>query len=185
MKRKRVTRDDWKRVTCRKMYVVHRLDSKWARSFCSITMLEVTNPLYVEGEGEPDVCIVDKEYTWIQHVFPNTPYTITTMVNKQDEAVQWYIDVCKQVGWDEQQIPWYDDLYLDVVIYPGFTQPFLLDEDELDEALALGKITQEEHAFAWQVTRDLMDGFANGTLEPLLQRCYLDYVNWKQGKPLE
>jgi predicted RNA-binding protein associated with RNAse of E/G family len=57
---------------------------------------------------------------------------------------------CRGHGFDaETGFPWYDDLYLDVVVLADGSF-HLLDEDELDEALQEGKITQDEYDIAWQ-----------------------------------
>ncbi|SDY89168.1 DUF402 domain-containing protein [Thermoactinomyces sp. DSM 45892] len=180
MKRKQVTMDEWERIECKKTEIVHRLDSTWARSFCIMQILEVREPLVIEEDGE-EICLIDKGYTRIQHVFPSTPYAISTFIDRENKVVEWYIDICKQVGWDRQQIPWYDDLFLDVVIYPSLSKLVVLDEEELEEARLTRKISQEEYEFAWRVLKDLMNQYYEGSLSPLLNRCYQDFLEWQNG----
>jgi predicted RNA-binding protein associated with RNAse of E/G family len=49
----------------------------------------------------------------------------------------------------------YDDLYLDVWQVPGH-QPELLDEDELEEAVAAGYVTKGDAAEARRVAKQVM-----------------------------
>ena len=50
---------------------------------------------------------------------------------------------------NERDVPWYDDLYLDIVISPS-GQTLLLDVVELDAALRQGEITATLYDFAWR-----------------------------------
>ena len=50
-------------------------------------------------------------------------------------------------GTDADGVPWFDDLYLDLVVKPdGFIHED--DRDELDEALRAGDITPAQHRMA-------------------------------------
>ena len=69
------------------------------------------------------------------------------MFDDKGQVVQWYIDICKTQGLTDQQVPWFDDLYLDVVVLPS-GEVFLLDEDELEEAFGDGAVTSKDAALA-------------------------------------
>jgi predicted RNA-binding protein associated with RNAse of E/G family len=73
----------------------------------------------------------------------------------QGELVQWYIDIVGGMGIDERGIPWYYDLYLDIVISPE-GETLLLDVDELDEALQRKEVNQDEYNFAWREADTLL-----------------------------
>ncbi len=81
---------------------------------------------------------------------------MTTMFDDQGQVVQWYIDICKIQGLTDQQVPWFDDLFLDIVVLPT-GEKLLLDEDELEEALEEGEITPRDSAMARKTAARLMD----------------------------
>jgi predicted RNA-binding protein associated with RNAse of E/G family len=57
---------------------------------------------------------------------------------------------------DERGVPWYEDLYLDIVVSPS-GETLLLDVDELDEALRRQEITRGQYDFAWRQASSLLD----------------------------
>ena len=98
---------------------------------------------------EEDRCILDNNHLWIEIYPSNKNYCITVMCDENDKVVEWYFDVCKQNG-IEDNVPFEDDLFLDVVIVPD-GRYHLLDEDELKEALNNNDITKEEYNLAYSV----------------------------------
>ena len=147
MKRKRSDRSHWSRVT-RRRFVIERLDSEEFTGYVTLFCIDdVREPLWVPL-GMSRICVADAGYLWLQHYPANSRYTITTMFDAAGQVVQWYVDVCKQHGIDENGIPWYDDLYLDIALLPS-GEIALLDADELDRALQQGLISQEDHDLAW------------------------------------
>jgi predicted RNA-binding protein associated with RNAse of E/G family len=101
------------------------------------------------------VRIVDRGYDWLQHFPDGAHYVLLAAFDQNGELVQWYIDICGQVGLDERGIPCYQDLYLDIVISPA-GETLLLDVDELDEALRQGEVTAAEYNFAWREASTLL-----------------------------
>ena len=63
-------------------------------------------------------------------------------------------------------MPWFDDLYLDIVVSPARTVR-LLDDDELEDAVRQGFVSPAEYALAWREARRLLTAIEQGTL-PLL-----------------
>jgi uncharacterized protein len=77
------------------------------------------------------------------------------MFNDKNEVVQWYIDICREIGFTEKGIPWYDDLYLDIIISSDY-HISLIDEDDLALALKQNIIKQEDFDFAYQEAEKLL-----------------------------
>jgi uncharacterized protein len=91
---------------------------------------EVRSPAVPKWTGRP-ICIADNGYSWLQHFTPDEPHhVVTTMFNEHGEIVQWYIDICRSHWLDERGVPWFDDLYLDIVRLPD-GQLFLVDGERL------------------------------------------------------
>lgn len=86
-------------------------------------------------------------------------WSVTTMFDDRDNIIQWYFDITKQNSIDENGQPFYDDLYLDIVVFPS-GEVVLFDEDELKEALESGDITQSDFNLAYSEVNKIMDGMA-------------------------
>lgn len=155
MKKKSAARLDWPRVLARR-FVVQRIDSDTYHGYVTLLRLdEVSEALYVPF-GQERVCIVDRGYDWVQHFPDYAPYVVLAAFDEHGELVQWYIDIVESTGVDERGVPWYNDLYLDVVVSP-LGETLLLDVDELDEALRLGEVTRGQYDFAWRQVSALLD----------------------------
>ncbi|UQZ76999.1 hypothetical protein C2I17_21980 [Niallia circulans] len=79
------------------------------------------------------------------------------MFNAEGDIVQWYIDICLEIG-IEKNVPWMDDLFLDIVMLPS-NEIYLLDKDELENAYKENSITKHQYNLAWKE--------ANGIIEQL------------------
>ncbi|WP_409296719.1 DUF402 domain-containing protein [Peribacillus sp. SCS-26] len=166
MKRKKADRTDWQRLLLNSYECGSSSDYKgmWTR----IDMHKIREPLHVTYDGITQ-CIVQEGFSWIQLFPEGEQYTITAVVNTEGQIIQWYIDVCWQHGVCENGIPWYDDLYLDLVILPT-GEYYILDEDELQEALELRRITQEQFDSAYKTLSKLITMHENDSF-PLLETC--------------
>lgn len=103
-------------------------------------------PSCKEYDGK-ELCIAGNQYTWIQYFIDEKNFAITAMLDDQKELVQYYIDVAKDYEIDERGLPYFDDLYLDVVLLPN-GKIYVLDEDELEDAYKSGDVTKEEYELA-------------------------------------
>ncbi len=74
-------------------------------------------------------------------------YCITAMMNSDNDIVVWYIDMIASQGLDTDGILYFDDLYLDLVVYPN-GEIMVDDLDELEEALRQSDITQAQFDLA-------------------------------------
>lgn len=106
----------------------------------------MTEPLWV-SYGDKRVCIVDKGYMWLQQFPLDKHHSVTTMFDENGNIVQWYIDVCYKNS-VEDNIPWMDDLYLDLVLLPS-GEVIVKDTDELEQALEKGMIDKTLFDLAW------------------------------------
>ncbi|MBO1511112.1 DUF402 domain-containing protein [Metabacillus bambusae] len=154
LKRKYGDRPDWKRVI-KKEYRQLFLDTEGFKGYISLIKINsVLEPLYVQY-GEKRFCIVDDNYIWLQHFPSEQRYSVTTMFNPKGEVVQWYIDICKQNG-IENNVPWMDDLFLDIVVLPT-GDVIQKDTDELEDALNQGIIDEALYNIAWIENNNLKE----------------------------
>jgi predicted RNA-binding protein associated with RNAse of E/G family len=137
------------------LWMAHERKGLYFQGWVSeLNIHSVREPLQISYEDR-SICIVDKGYTWIQYFPKGESYVVTVMLNDKKEIVQWYIDICHSHGVTENGVPWYKDLYLDIIIFPDGKWT-LVDEDELDGALRTGAINQRDYEYAWHVTHNLL-----------------------------
>jgi uncharacterized protein len=179
MEHKRADRPDWKRVTERNFEVVHKEDGCFKGKVTVIHLKKVSEPLVVQYKNN-EVCIADTGYTWLQHFPEGKKYTITTVLDQNGDTVQFYIDMCKEHGVDEEGIPWFLDLDLDIVILPN-KEIFVLDDNELMEAFDKGDISKEEMKLAHKTAEEIISQYKNGDFEDL-QICEKHSTDWLREK---
>lgn len=76
--------------------------------------------------------------------------------NEKKEKLLYYFDITSKNGLDEEtKIPFYDDLYLDVILKDN--KITILDEDELIEALNKKVISKEEFDLAIKTKDSLIN----------------------------
>jgi uncharacterized protein len=148
MKRKYGNHATWKRII-EKEYAQTYIDSIIFTGHVTLLHIkEVVEPRFVRYR-EKEICIAAKGYLWLQHFPIDEHFSVSTVFNPKGEIVQWYIDICFEIGVNNG-VPWMDDLYLDIVILPE-GDVIHLDKDELEEALLSGEITKEQYKLAWNV----------------------------------
>ncbi|HVU65863.1 MAG TPA: DUF402 domain-containing protein [Ktedonobacteraceae bacterium] len=155
MKIKSSERADWSRVRTRH-FIAQRIDSPAYHGYVTLLRMdEVNEPLCVNF-GQERVCIADSGYDWVQHFPDGAPYVLLAAFDEGGNLVQWYIDIVARTGVDERGVPWYEDLYLDIVVSPA-GETLLLDVAELDDALRQGEVTPAHYDFAWRQVSILLD----------------------------
>ena len=147
MKRKYGDGSSWKRLL-EKDYTVKQIEEGMLGI---LEIKKVREPSCKEYDGK-ELCIAGNQYTWIQYFIDEKNFAITAMLDDQKELVQYYIDVAKDYEIDERGLPYFDDLYLDVVLLPN-GKIYVLDEDELEDAYKSGDVTKEEYELAWYTTK--------------------------------
>ena len=72
---------------------------------------------------------------------------LTAIYDENNSIIEWYFDIARKIGKDNE-LPYEDDLYLDVVVTPN-GEAMLLDEDELKEAYNKREMTIKEFKNAY------------------------------------
>ncbi|MGG5736514.1 MULTISPECIES: DUF402 domain-containing protein [Bacillus cereus group] len=147
MKRKYGDGSSWKRLI-EKDYRVKQVEEGMLGI---LDIKKVREPSYKEYNSK-ELCIAGDGYTWIQYFINGKNFAITAMLDDQKKLVQYYIDVTKEFKVDDRGLPYFDDLYLDVVLLPN-GKMYVLDEDELENAYKSGDVTKEEYELAWYTTK--------------------------------
>lgn len=148
MKRKRADRQPWPRILSHR-YAVQRVDSPDFSGYVSHFWMDaVRAPLFVPCAGQI-ICIADSGHLWLQLFPDDSRHTLTAMLDADRALVQWYVDICQGHGLGDDGVPWFDDLYLDVISLPT-GEVEIIDAEELDEALTHNLVTADDYALAWR-----------------------------------
>lgn len=104
-----------------------------------------------------DVVVCDNGYKWLTILPKNEFYCITVMMDEHYSIKVCYIDIIDEQGIDEDGVPYFYDIYLDLVVYPD-GKVIVDDMDELDQALRERDITQEQYNKALENAQKLQSG---------------------------
>ena len=146
MKRKRLTYDSWTCIT-RRDFACRRVSVPGFTGRAGLLRIHaVTKSQYWHVAGK-SLVIADAGMAWLSLLPEEGHYCIVAMLDRRGRLVLWYIDMIDGQGTDADGVPWFDDLYLDLLVKPdGFIHED--DRDELDEALCAGDITLAQHRMA-------------------------------------
>lgn len=175
MKRTFADRPSWTRVIEKRFRLTY-IEEKEFEGYLSIIYIDkVREPLVIKTAGK-NIYLANDGFIWMQHFPKDCNYALTTMFNEKHEVVQWYFDICNGNKINSLGIPYYDDLYLDVVLLPN-GEILLLDEDELEQALKDNEITKEQYELAYFETQNIINNIKNNKeVLPLNGERYLKHM---------
>ena len=156
MKRSKLSYDEWKCIEIKKLKG-KQVNTDFFKGYVGILEIEkVTEKQIWRFNGE-DIIVCDNGLKWLSILPQNDFYCITAMMNENDDIILWYIDMIAEQGIGADSIPYFDDLYLDLVVYP--TGMIKVDDmDELEEALVRKDITEEQVNLAINTSNKLKNG---------------------------
>lgn len=121
---------------------------------------KVTEPFILEVCGK-STTYLDNGYYVVEATPRNEYYNARVFLDEKKNIIEYYFDISKGNGLKDK-VPYYDDLYLDVIYSPERDHYVRYDDmDELEEALEEEKITKEEYDRALEVgdklTKEIKD----------------------------
>jgi uncharacterized protein len=156
---------DWKRVTQR-AYAQEYVETEEFSGYITLLRIDkVAQPLFAQY-GTKKVCIADDGYMWLFHYPNDSLHAVTTMFDAAGRIVQWYIDICQGYEVDERGVPFFHDLYLDLIVLSS-GEVIQKDSDELEEALRDGVIDTATYQQAWEEARRILKCIQEGTFRLL------------------
>lgn len=171
MKRKSLSYAAWTCILSRELHI-WQVTEPFRGHVTLLRIQEVTEPQVWQWQGEA-LTVCDKGMAWLCMLPEQGGLCITAQLNEDGTVALWYVDMIAGQGVDDQGVPWFDDLYLDLIVNPDGAM-FVDDRDELDEALRAGEITQAQHRQALHVCAMLQKGLEGGVapLQTLTEQCY-------------
>ncbi len=102
-----------------------------------------------------DIFYVDKNFYLVEFTPINENYNIRFYYNDKKEFIDYYIDITLENG-VKYKMPYYIDLYLDILHDYETNKPHFVDEDELKEALDNKIISNKDYKLAYKVGNKLL-----------------------------
>jgi len=172
LKRSRLSYDEWKCIKSKKLKG-KQVRTDFFKGYIGLLKIEKVSERQIWKFNGEDITVCDKNLKWLSILPQNDFYCITAMMNADNEILLWYIDMIAAQGIDTDGIPYFDDLYLDLVVYPDGT---IIDDDmdELVEALIAKDITQEQFNLAISTSNKLKTGLL-GDVDTFIEytlKCY-------------
>ena len=155
IKRKIADLSDWNRkmrVTYLQMQVA---EDNYNGYVTRVQFDDVEEPIWYQPEEiSKSYLLVDDGYVWLQY-FPNgANYAVTTVIDPDGMLVHHYVDIHTGSGMTPEGVPYFDDLFLDLVVLPS-GKSYVLDAEELEEAKELAVITAEQYDLAYRTLHHL------------------------------
>jgi len=156
MVRKTMRREDWRRIL-KRAYSFDDFQSETCSGAVGLLRTDRVSEPFCRTMFGRNFTLVDDGYYWLQVAPKGEQWWLTVMFDDRLELLQYYFDITSENNVCGNGDSYFFDLYLDVVHIPG-EGSVLLDEDELDEALAEGAIDAQLHAMAHREAKRILEG---------------------------
>ena len=113
--------------------------------------LNMSGPFHIH-----DKTLLDNGYYLVEITPINENYNIRHYVSSDFKYLDYYIDITLENGL-YGKVPYYVDLYLDIVNDSETKQPKFVDEDELLDALKKGDISKKDYNFAYKIGNKVLN----------------------------
>lgn len=130
---------------------------------------------------------IDKNYKMLEYTPVDEKYNVRVFVNDKNEIFEYYIDITNGMELRDG-VPYYNDLYLDVIYYNNKEimkkvsetkeELRLVDKEELEDALNQKLITKQQYDEAYNIANKIMGEIRSGT-NIFVNRGLTDYLNIK------
>lgn len=127
------------------------------KGYLGLLNINTVSEQQIWKDNDNDVVVCDNGYHWLSILPSNELYCITVMMDNNYYFKVCYIDMIDSQGYDEDGVPYFYDLYLDLIVYPDGN--IIVDDlDELQQALKVGDITEMQYNKAITTAQKLQKG---------------------------
>lgn len=172
MKKSRLSYDEWKCIISKDIFG-KKVNSELLNGYIGLIEIKEVSEAQVWKFNDEDIVVCDKGRKWLSILPQDDWYCITAMMDKKENILLWYIDMIAKQGIDADGVPYFDDLYLDLVVYPDGT--IVVDDmDELEDALSSKDITPEQYNLAIEISNRLQQGMLSNisSFIEYTKKCY-------------
>ena len=121
---------------------------------------EMDGTFSLKNEDGKEVNYIDKNYYVVELTPLEEKYNIRYYFDKKKKFIDYYIDITLENG-VKYKMPYYVDLYLDIIHYPKSDSVKFTDEDELESALKEKKISKKDYDMAYRIGKKLIKEIEN------------------------
>ena len=150
IKHVRLTFDEWNKTVPKKE--VHLFENEEMYG-AFINIIEVKKP-QVWFCFDKMINVADNGYKWLVVLPKEDDYAITMYLDRNDVPLLWYIDLIDGIGVDEDGVPFYNDMFLDLLVSDS-GQVVEDDRDELEKAYSDGIINSKQYQKVISVSEQL------------------------------
>ncbi len=152
----RLMYDEWKCIISKER-IGKQVDTPTIKGYLGLLTINAVSEKQIWKYNNKDVVVCDNGYHWLTILPSNEFYCITVMMDDAYEMKVCYIDMIDTQGYDDDNVPYFWDLYLDLVFYPN-GDIIVDDMDELQEALKNGEINELQYNRALETSQKLQNG---------------------------
>ena len=165
LEKKYISKENWKRVI-EKEEIYRLFRYREIEGEASLLKIKkVKEPLCKNCDGL-NVKLADNGYYWLQLAISDKNYWITAMYDNNKNLIQYYIDITKENVIEKNGKSYFYDMFLDIVQLSDGSI-FLLDEDELLEALNNKVIDKSDYALACNESGKIKKQLEKNNFEPI------------------
>lgn len=159
----RLTYDEWKCIIS-KNRIGRQVDTPVIKGYLGLLTIVSVSERQIWKYNNKDVVVCDNGYHWLTIMPRDEFYCITVMMDENNKFKVCYIDMIDTQGYDDDNVPYFYDLYLDLVVYPN-GDIIVDDKDELEEALKNGEITKLQYDRALTTSQKLQEGLLSNMIK--------------------
>lgn len=175
MKRKKLSNHVWECVRSCKISE-KQVETESFTGYLRLVEFEEVSERQIWPYKGTELVVCDKGQKWLSILPRDDWYCITVMMGEDGEVIEWYIDMIAGQAMDEKGTVYYDDLYLDLILF--YDGNLVVDDmDELEEALATGDITREQFQLALDTSKRLKEGLLKDmeTIRAYTKKCLNEF----------
>ena len=150
IKRVRLTFDEWNKTVPKKEVNLFETEEIYG---AFINIIEVKKP-QVWFCFDKKITVADNGYKWLVVLPKKDNYAITMYMDRNDVPLLWYIDLIDGIGVDADGIPFYNDMFLDLIVSDD-GQVVEDDRDEFEKAYFDGIINNKQYQKVISVSEQL------------------------------
>ncbi len=154
MKRKYIEGYKWDWVSSYSSQVTY-IEDNYSGYLSFVEVHEVFEKIKVDYANSEKI-LFDSGYFCLVFLPDNQNWCASAVYNSEGEIIEWYFDITSHNSIDSEGRPYFDDLYLDVVVSPNF-EITLLDEHELEAAYKNAEITASEYQLAYKTRTQILN----------------------------
>ena len=150
IKRVKLTFDEWNKTVPKKEVNLFETEEVYG---AFINIIEVKKP-QVWFCFDKKITVADNGYKWLVVLPKKDNYAITMYMDRNDLPILWYIDLIDSMGVDADGIPFYNDMFLDLIVSDD-GQVVEDDRDEFEKAYFDGIINNKQYQKVISVSEQL------------------------------